>query len=151
MQVDRFDSPSDRSSADSDDQEETSQNDHMQVDEEPLAEVPAKETVDTKCPHCAKDLLHEAALKLHVKDSHKPTKCDKCDRVFEGRSRMSYHKVNLVPIIPTYPFLIIPETSTGQNPPGTEVLLSALSENVPPAQYLSAASGCAFQGRKLSV
>ncbi|XP_062705375.1 zinc finger protein 91-like [Aedes albopictus] len=96
MQVDRFDSPSDRSPADSDEQEETSQNDdHMQVDEEPLAEIPAKETVDTKCPHCAKDLLHEAALKLHVKDSHKPTKCDKCDRVFEGRSRMSYHKAKI--------------------------------------------------------
>ncbi|XP_062552762.1 zinc finger protein 62-like [Armigeres subalbatus] len=74
-------------------------NDKMEVDEEPMVKIPLSESKsDTKCPFCSKELHHEGALDVHIKNSHKPTKCDKCDLVFAGRSRMSYHKVRSHPL-----------------------------------------------------
>ncbi|EAT45260.1 AAEL003463-PA [Aedes aegypti] len=92
MHVDRFDDCSGSNEESPNNPEEEPEGDNMEVEEKTMAELPSKAIADTKCPHCAKELHRAAALAVHVKDCHTPTKCDQCDLVFEGRSRMSYHK-----------------------------------------------------------
>ncbi|XP_021695706.1 zinc finger protein 62 [Aedes aegypti] len=92
MHVDRFDDCSGSNEGSPNNPEKEPEGDNMEVEEKTMVELPSKAIADTKCPHCEKELHRAAALAVHVKDCHTPTKCDQCDLVFEGRSRMSYHK-----------------------------------------------------------
>lgn len=152
MHVDRFDDCSGSNEGSPKNPEEEPEGDNMEVEEKTMVELPSKAIADTKCPHCEKELHRAAALAVHVKDCHTPTKCDQCDLVFEGRSRMSYHKVKLVLYCLRSMLRVFPKPfPTVQNSPDTKVRLPTLSENIPLEEYLSAASASPPQSGQLSV